>query len=449
MEVVARLSRKQSKHQRRSVSWSSTLSSPYAQLDEFFKHLFAKLSIPTDSDIAICAQLYCKVVCGDGSIAVWFGILFSCKLIISALTSPAFAHTPLCALIKGFHVVSRAAIHELSLVEDRNDSAAGNKRTMSRIVSWSDLENILAIIQTSLLLSQRNYGRVQLLSDAQMDHVSMSFLTAFLAALDSNNKGGTASCNIVYRHAVGLPFESLLVLEDTLAMDIPIPFALLYQDNLSSTSYAENYKKAVENKSNLGNDSYRGKHKTTALTAVATRNLVVAMFENSLEMPEMSSTVAIDTNVSLQNQSNTTTTTTTTTAAAAAKSEETLKSVELAYLDRVVQLFRRSNVTLVACQKRVHPYLIRSLNACGILCLQRLSIRYCGALQRLCGARQLVYIASYPMISLSYILESIINTLYHTYTNRYHYQRLSLHHGQMRNSSTLVQGLLLSLNLIV
>ena len=381
-EVVARLSRKQSKHRRGHIAWS-TLSSPYTRLDEFFKQLFAKCCIPTDSIIAICAQLYCKVVSsGDGSNAVWFAILFSCKLIISALTSPAFVHTPLCALIKGFHIASRAAMHELSVAEDSNDTAA-NKMTMSRIVSWSDLENILAIIQTSILSSQRNCGHVQLLSDAQVDHVSMSFLTAFLAALDSDN-GGTASCNIVYRHAAGLPFESLLVLEDTLAMDIPIPFALLYNDNMSFVDSGGHNYETAEAERDLVNDSYRGKQEAPVRTVVATRNLVVAMFESSLEMPEMSSTVAIDINVSIHDQSNTEKTTT------ASKEEETAKSVELAYLDRLVQLFSRSNVSLVACQKRVHPYLIRALNARGILCLQRLSIRYCGALQRLCGARQLV-----------------------------------------------------------
>ena len=391
-EVVARLSRKQQKRQGGGghIAWSS-LSSPYAQLDEFFAQLFAKCCIPSDSNIAICAQLYCKVVSGDGSIAVWFAIHFSCKLIISALTSPAFVHTPLCALIKGFHVASRAAMLELSVAEEVSSSdSAANKMPMSRIVSWSDLENILTIIQTSILSSQRFCGHVQLLTDAQVNHVSMSFLTAFLAALDSDNNGDTPSCNIVYRHAVGLPFESLLVLEDTLAMDIPIPFALLNDHNISFVSIGENNEEEVDEERDHDNDLYRGKPKASVPAVVPTRNLVVAMFENSLEMPEMSSTLAIDINVSIHDKSNTETTTTTTTTTTAAKSMETAKSVELAYLDRLVQLFCRSNVTLVACQKRVHPYLIRALNAHGILCLQRLSIRFCGALQRLCGARQLV-----------------------------------------------------------
>jgi TCP-1/cpn60 chaperonin family len=64
----------------------------------------------------------------------------------------------------------------------------------------------------------------------------------------------------------------------------------------------------------------------------------------------------------------------------------TIKYMEYAVLIKFFELIKRSHVTLLACQQRVHPYLMQLLTEAGIICIPRVSIRYIGALARLSGA---------------------------------------------------------------
>ena len=67
--------------------------------------------------------------------------------------------------------------------------------------------------------------------------------------------------------------------------------------------------------------------------------------------------------------------------------DSTHRSTEQVYMDALVEYLYNSHVTLVGCQKRIHPYLIRQLMLRGIVCIPRLSIRYISAMQNLSGAR--------------------------------------------------------------
>ena len=290
----------------------------------------------SDRSLAVCVQLYCRVVGGSS----WVGVLLSCKLLVAALSAMDMADVPLCAYLRGFTVASRAAVRELSSF---NDSA------LARALSWSDLDAVLEVARTAVVTSLIG-GNVRVLTDAQLRHVAVSLLTAFLASLDTGG-GAVAAANIVYRHAPGLPVDATLVLENALAMDIPVPAALL-------------------DAATRGREGPGGGGRSH----VASSRLVVAIFECSLELPDEAATAdAFDVHVR-----------------SIASEPDSVWAAEQAHLDRVVSMCRRSGVTLLACQRRAHPYLVRALAAHGILCLPRLSIRYCGALQRLSGARQIV-----------------------------------------------------------
>jgi len=298
--------------------------------------------------LAVCVQLYCRVVGGSN----WVAVLLSCKLMVAALSAVDTAHIPLCAYLRGFAVACRAAVREL-LPPPTGKAIPTNVPIGDPLVkqlSWSDLDTVLEVARTALAASLLG-GRVRVLNDAQQRHVAVSLLTALLAPPPP------PASSIVYRHAPGLPVDATLVLENALAMDIPVPAALL-----DAATRGRDRDRGVE--------ADRGKG-TTPGGNVATTRLVVAIFECSLELPdEAAGADAFDVHV--------------------ASEPDSVRAAEQAHLDRVAALCRRSGVTLLACQRRTHPYLVRALAASGILCLPRLSIRYCGALQRLSGARQIV-----------------------------------------------------------
>jgi hypothetical protein len=74
-------------------------------------------------------------------------------------------------------------------------------------------------------------------------------------------------------------------------------------------------------------------------------------------------------------------------------------SLEHRLLDSFALFLQRHRVDVVGCQRRVHPFLERRLSSLGIVCLQRLSVRFMGPLQRLAGARLLGSIPSMQTLS--------------------------------------------------
>ena len=264
----------------------------------------------------------------------WFALLFSCKLIDVSLRS----NLPVSAMIKGFSLALADTVRGLS-VDSLKDPSNISLQLLK--LSWDDLDNILCVIRTTL--SNRHTLH---LSHLQIDKISVNFLSAFLSSIEEDSK----RCSIIYRQSVGLPIENIIVLEHSLVMDIPIPVTLL-----------------------------RSRDRKLQRKSCKFQSLIVVIFENSLEFSELpNASFEITQGDALESED---------------KCEgqlDSMKSVEYAFLENIASVFKRSNITLVACQRRIHPYLIRILHRYGIISLPRLSIRYCGALQRLCGARQLL-----------------------------------------------------------
>mmetsp|Transcript_7582 Transcript_7582/g.7677 ORF Transcript_7582/g.7677 Transcript_7582/m.7677 type:complete len:620 (-) Transcript_7582:316-2175(-) len=290
------------------------------------KFINERKAIVNDDDII--SQVFYRLISSNKfNTTGWFVLLFSCKLITQSLRNDL----PIFAITRGFSIGSRAANLELTI----QDSLPCASQLLE--LRWSDLRNVLCIIRTSL--SSRH---VLQLTEKQLDSISISLLKAFLSSIDSGSK----KCSILYQKAFGMSIENIIVLEDALLMDIPIPSALI-----SRKSYSKN------------------------LYANQNENLIVAIFENSLELSEFPN-FSFEILENKDNEQN--------------HVLDSVKSLEYRFLEKMADIIIRSKITLVACQRRIHPYLIRILSGYGILCLPRLSIRYCGALQRLCGARQLV-----------------------------------------------------------
>ena len=269
----------------------------------------------------------------------WFALLFSCKLITASLGS----HLTISTIIRGFSSALMIASEEISI----NESFERNSHQLLKL-SWDDLTNILCVIKTSL--STRH---VLQLSQLQIESISVNLLTAFLSSIDDDKQ----KCSIIYRQSAGPPIDNMIVLENSLLMDIPIPPALQHP----------------------GTDG-RGKR----ISSRRYEDLIVAIFENSLEIPE-SPNFRFEINDHCRNSDE---------KISPHREATSIKSLEYQFMEDVAEIFVASKVTLVACQRRIHPYLIRVLQRSGIICLPRLSIRFCGALQRMSGARQLL---SFPI----------------------------------------------------
>ena len=279
----------------------------------------------------------------------WFALLFSCKLITASLGSQLTIST----IIRGFSSALMMASEELSIKE----AVRSNENRLQLFkLSWDDLNNILCVIKTSL--STRH---VLQMSQSQIESISINLLTAFLSSVDDDKQ----KCSIIYRQSAGPPIENMIVLENSLLMDIPIPSALQHPG--------------------IGG---RGKR----MSSCRFEDLVVAIYENSLEIPE-SPNFSFEINDHGRNSDE---------KILPQREVTSIKSLEYLFMEDVAAVFVRSKVTLVACQRRIHPYLIRILQRSGIICLPRLSIRFCGALQRMSGARQLL---SFPIAKVSALIQ--------------------------------------------
>lgn len=281
--------------------------------------------------------------------AGWFSLLLCTKLITAGLNS----NISISSIVKGYSLANSA----LDYAIDPNKEYVANEQSPHlQHLSWEDLDSIICVIKTSL-----TSRHILQLTPQQTKKVSVSLLTTFLSSVDRDN----LTSSIVFRHAVGLPIERIMALEDTLVMDIPIPMTL-----------------TKSNREQCHTSSSSGQYV----------DLIVSIFENSVELssfPSFSFEVLNTTVPAMKKGSSLT---------------SSVKSLEFLFLERLASILKRSKVTLVACQRRIHPYLIQILRRDGIICLPRLSVRYCGALQRLSGARQLV---SFP---LSHEVASVIES---------------------------------------
>jgi TCP-1/cpn60 chaperonin family len=270
--------------------------------------------------------------------AGWFSLLLSTKLITAGLNS----NISISSIVKGYSLANSALAYA---IDPNKEYVANQQSPHLRHLSWEDFDSIICVIKTSL-----TSRHILQLTPQQTKKVSVSLLTTFLSSVDREN----LTSSIIFRHAVGLPIERIMALEDTLVMDIPIPLSMTKSKR--EQCYAS---------------SSSGQYV----------DLIVSIFENSLELssfPRYSFEI-LNTTVPAVKESSLT---------------SSVKSSEFLFLERLASILKRSKVTLVACQRRIHPYLVQILRRDGIICLPRLSVRYCGALQRLSGARQLV---SFPL----------------------------------------------------
>lgn len=271
--------------------------------------------------------------------AGWFSLLLSTKLITAGLNS----NISISSIVKGYSLANSALAYA---IDPNKEYVANQQSPHLRHLSWEDFDSIIGVIKTSL-----TSRHILQLTPQQSKKVSVSLLTTFLSSVDRDN----LTSSIIFRHAVGLPIERIVALEDTLVMDIPIPMTLTKsrREQLYASSSSGQYV-----------------------------DLIVSIFENSLELssfPSYSFEILNTTVPATKKESSLT---------------SSIKSLEFLFLERLASILKRSKVTLVACQRRIHPYLVQILRRDEIVCLPRLSVRYCGALQRLSGARQLV---SFPL----------------------------------------------------
>ena len=284
------------------------------------------MSIQDDVSTIIFRRLMSGNCCSSSG---WFSLLFSCRLAIAGSRS----RLPISSIVRGF-MLANSATSKMIAIEGM---ISCDKHSHLLKLSWNNLEDVMRVVDTSL-----RSRRVLQLTEQQISHVGILLLTAFLSSADKDNM----RCSVMYKQSWGLPIENMIVHENTLLMDIPIPSILRWP--CGSRSESKNCR-------------------------IPFKDLIVAIFEGSLELSEFPGyQLEIDTINDMTMQ------------------DGSVKSLEYRFLENMASVIRQSKVTLVACQRRIHPYLVRILQRDGIVSLSRLSIRFCGALQRLCGARQLV-----------------------------------------------------------
>jgi chaperonin GroEL (HSP60 family) len=231
---------------------------------------------------------------------------------------------PISYLIRGYNLASNK-VNEILM-------NASNEFLMS--ITLSDVINVTKVIETTLITRSILFSTLDI---NILNKFSAAILNGFLSSLSSLKPF------IIYKQINGLQIDKIRTLEGKILMDIPVP--LEFPDNITGVSGS-----------------------------------VIALFDCSLEMlllPEEGDCVNNNStnriNIEIQNNNN--------------DNIKSIKSLEYKVIHSWVNIFIKSGINLIACQKRIHPYLQRQLADNGIYCLQRLSIRYIGILQRITGAK--------------------------------------------------------------
>jgi chaperonin GroEL (HSP60 family) len=199
-------------------------------------------------------------------------------------------------------------------------------RTLRMHIRWSNHSSILCVVR-SLIMTRTSVA----MNEAAVSHVSVCILDAFLSSL--TEFGDSFAPTVLFCEWPGLSVANTRHLPHSLCLQIPLP-------RLFAREQGE------------------------------VRGVRVAAFESSLEMsPLQGVTVEIDPHSS--------------------DAPGTVKTAEYAALRRMRDVFLRSGVGLVCCQRRIHPYLQRLLAGAGVVCIPRLSIRYIQSLLAISGAKQL------------------------------------------------------------
>ena len=259
---------------------------------------------------------------GDGG---WLCITLACYLVIVGLKEELSTGE----LIRGLNYANDIAVEELM----------SSSSSVSLTLDWSESSHIVSV----LLSIFRPHQSSTSLTNDEMEDLARTLLSAFIGSL-SDGSDGCLSPRLVFHKTLLTPDIPEGVrchhYEGILFFDIPLP--RLFPRNGS-------------------------------------RDVLVAVFEQSLEIPEQSSNISIEchnTSTSLYQKTT-------------EKSIISVKDLEYNFLNEMCDVFVRSNVGLVCCQRRIHPHLQRILSLKGVLCIPRLSIRYINAMLKLSGAKQM------------------------------------------------------------
>jgi len=217
---------------------------------------------------------------------------------------------------------------------------------------WRNQYDVLSVVHSRLLSHTVAHWQSHLHGDPHKSipsRIAHLVVSAFAMTVQANSVSASEPIAdmVLYHTIVGPTTDKSLALKSTLLMDIPVT------------------REAI---ALLGRSSRRG--------------LVVALFECSLELSVGDDHETIE--FSANNTSN-----------------SLASSAEQALLNDFSTMLQRSYVQLIACQKRVHPYLVRKLKSLNIACISRVSVKYIGALARLSGARLLTTIPTYDATNSS------------------------------------------------
>mmetsp|Transcript_498 Transcript_498/g.832 ORF Transcript_498/g.832 Transcript_498/m.832 type:complete len:303 (-) Transcript_498:882-1790(-) len=218
--------------------------------------------------------------------------------------------------------------------------AFANRHTLAiKNFPWSSNESIVSYIQSLLAKSQCFNFWCSMNKKSALTKLSAKLLESYeTVAVHSECKdrdSSTNSVNILYHQMTGLAIDCIHCIHNTIIMELPSSYL-----NGDELVHSAKFRRS---------------------------DLVVAMFESSLELPNSTNhynTVEIHQETSTNNEYNS-------------------LSVEKKLLNSIAVTIQRSKVDVVCCQKRIHPYLKRKLLTVGIRTLSNVSVRYMGALLRL------------------------------------------------------------------
>lgn len=242
--------------------------------------------------------------------AGWLCIFLACQL----MSKSSQQQIPVSSLIQGLNQACQAAVAELTSA----------KTPVSLTLDWGEPSQVISVLMSIFRPHQSTTG----LSEEDMHNLATDLLSAFIGSL-SDGRSGSLSAHVVF-YSTSLTLhgaDPCQHLEGTLLLDIPLPRAF----------------------------PPRGAH-----------DVLVAVFEHSLELPEQLTDMSIEVSSPLS-----------------------IKTLEYTYMEKMCDILVRSGVGLVCCQRRIHPHLQRLLSRKGIVCLPRLSVRYVSAVLQLSGAKQL------------------------------------------------------------
>lgn len=290
---------------------------------------------------------------GFGRAEVGFCVLFLSKLLLCSIFEPSI---PVQVLVSGFCTALRVVTCSLS-----------NDRCPAKIsFQWSNREHMLSLIESHLRTSCCSIGWFNV-RELAVDVLDI-FVTTIRPSLARQSSDSSDDDHVVIPSALPDDDMSALVVYYPIGGPSVTRSELRYNQLLMDVPVSLECSRLL-----LLQSQQMLLHEGMIDTC-----LVVALFDCSLELDELNTNERVqlvdDNDVRVDDHHH--------------------SSLEHRVLDSFAHLLQRHRIDVVGCQRRVHPFLERRLSSLGIVCLQRLSVRFMGPLLRLTGARLLGSIPS-------------------------------------------------------